>query len=71
MEGLTESCDPNDTDWSQAPLVTLMDAAEAGIENARKELQQRQLEMARALNDLENNKSGTVTPKFSIQDDED
>jgi hypothetical protein len=71
MEGLEETCDPNDTDWGQAPLITLMDAAKAGIENARKELEKRQLEMARALNDLENNKSGTVTPKFSIEEDED
>lgn len=71
MESFLENCDPNDTDWSQSPLITLMDAAETGIENARKELEQRQLEMARALNDLENNKIGTVTPKFSIQDDED
>ena len=70
MEGLTGTCDPNDTNWAEAPLITLMDAAEAGIENARKELQLRQLEMARALNDLENNKIGTVTPQFSIEEDE-
>ena len=71
MEGLTGTCDPNDTNWSEAPLIILMEAAEAGIENARKELNQRQLEMARALSDLENNKIDTVAPKFSIQDDED
>lgn len=71
MEGLTDTCDPNDTNWSEAPLIILMEAAEAGIENAKKELDQRQLEMARALNDLENNKIGTVTPKFSITEIED
>jgi hypothetical protein len=54
MEGLIENCDPNDTDWSQAPLIILMDAAADGIERARKELEKRQLEMARALNELDN-----------------
>ena len=71
MEGIEQNCDPNDTNWTQVPLIILAEAAEAGIENAQKELQQRQLEMARALNEFEDDKIDTVTPKFSVIEDED
>lgn len=65
MENLTGSCDPEDTDWEQAPLITLMDAAKAGITNAQKELDKRQTEMARAFAELAGAKTDTVTPKES------
>jgi hypothetical protein len=64
MEDIKQNCDAEDTDWAREPLITLMDAAEAGVESAKKELEKRQLEMARDLNDLANNTIDTVTPKF-------
>jgi hypothetical protein len=65
-----EDC-TDDIDWTEQTLQAVMEAAEFGVPAAQIELQQRQLEMARALNDFENDKIDTVTPKFSVIEDED
>jgi hypothetical protein len=56
-----EDCTDN-IDWEEQTLQTVMDAANFGDPNAMNELEKRRREM---------DKLGTVTPKFSIQDDED
>lgn len=52
----------DDIDWSDQTLQTVADAANFGVPAAKIELDKRR----KAIDRL-----GTVTPKFSIQDDED
>lgn len=49
-------------DWEEQTLQTIIDAANFGVPQAQLELERRRKEL---------DKLGTVTPKFSIQDDED
>lgn len=49
-------------DWEEQTLQTVLDAANFGVPAAMNELDKRRREL---------DKLGTVTPKFSIQDDED
>ena len=56
-----EDC-TDDIDWADQTLQTIMEAAEFGVPQAQVELDKRRKAIQRL---------GTVTPKFSIQDDED
>ena len=56
-----EDC-TDDIDWADQTLQAVMEAAEFGVPQAQVELDKRRKAMERL---------GTVTPKFSIQDDED
>jgi len=56
-----EDC-TDDIDWEEQTLQTIVDAAKFGVVQAQVELDKRRRAME---------KLGTVTPKFSIQDDED
>lgn len=56
-----EDC-TDDIDWADQTLQTVMETAEFGVPAAQTELDKRRRAME---------KLGTVTPKFSIQDDED
>jgi hypothetical protein len=56
-----EDC-TDDIDWAEQTLQAVVGAAEFGVPAAQTELDKRRRAME---------KLGTVTPKFSIQDDED
>lgn len=56
-----EDC-TDDIDWEEQTLQTILEAANFGVVAAQIELDKRRKAMERL---------GTVTPKFSIQDDED
>lgn len=76
MEGI-DNCNPDEGfDWSEVDIMSVIDAANIGDKQAQAELARREkaagiTNLSSVLVNLQNNKSGTVTPKFSIEEDGD
>lgn len=54
-EGCDVTKDKGDIDWAKEPLITLMEAAKAGMEGAEVELLKRQAQMERDIAILSSN----------------
>lgn len=52
MESVKESCDPEDVGWTTSPTLMVIEAADAGITAAQKELDRRNARLKRDLESL-------------------